>query len=301
MYIVGEYLFLENLIINYLILQSTKIITRTKVKKNRIIITSILAALYPFVFFYPSLILLTRFSIKLIISMIIVKIAFNSKSLKLFIKQLSAFYVVSFVFAGASIGLYYFINNSNGIFFENIFIRFPVKYLVVGVVVGKLMIKSIMYYYHQKITTEKEIVNVIVYYNNGNSTVLALNDTGNSLVEPISKLPVFVIEYNAISNLLPLSIKGIHNNKGIDFAKLEKCLEYNNEKWKFKLIPFKAIGNDCGLILGFKPDYVQVFDKYGNRKYEDLLIGIYEGVLTTDHQYNGLFNLNILRGDLGVN
>lgn len=293
MYIVGEYLFLENLIINYLILQSTKKITKTKTKKTRIILTSILSALYPFILFFPSLIFLTGFFIKLILSMLIVKIAFNSKSFRLFIKQLSAFYIISFIFAGGSIGFYYFINNYHGIIFKNILVGFPVKYLILGVMVGNLLIKSVMYYFNEKVIKEKELINVNISINNRNSVVTALNDTGNSLIEPISKLPVFVVEYKTIEGILAQSIKEILNNTEVDFIKLEKYLEESNDL-KLKLIPFKSIGKDNGILLGLKPDYIEINDNELKR-YKSLLIGIYVGNLSTDDQYSGLLNIDMLK------
>ena len=161
MYIIGEYLFIENFIINYTILQSTKIITRTKVTRFRVLITAIIAALYSFVIFLPSIMFLTNFYMKIIISILIVKLAFNSKCLSLFLKQLSGFYIISFIFAGASIGTYYFSQSYKTILAEsNISIGFPVKYVFLGTLLGGIMIRNILHYFHEKVSKEKKLLEV---------------------------------------------------------------------------------------------------------------------------------------------
>lgn len=295
MYIVGEYLFLENLIINYLILQSTKIITRTTANKSRIVITAIIAALYPFVLFFPSIVFLSKFYMKFIISILIIKLAFNAKSLGLYLKQLSSFYVISFIFAGASIGFYYFTNNYCGTLFNNMIYGFPLKYIILGVVVGKIMIKNILRYYNEKIAREKELIQVMVYLNDKCSTFIALKDTGNSLVEPISKLPVLVAEYQSIKELLPEALIQIFDSGEVDFMVLDNVMEQVKDKLILRLIPFKSIGSNNGILLGFKPDYIVISDESGVNIFEDLLIGIFNNKLSFDNQYNGLLNMEILQ------
>ncbi|MCQ4923857.1 sigma-E processing peptidase SpoIIGA [Tissierella carlieri] len=305
MYIIAEYLFIENFIINYAILQSTKIITRTKTTKGRIFITSTITALYPFALFFPSLSFLANFYMKIVISFIIVKLAYNSKSLILYIKQLSAFYVISFIFAGASIGIYYFTNNYYNVLFEPDYLggRFPIKYIILGVVLGGIMIKNMVHYYQEKLSKEKELLSVTVHLNNEKSSFTALTDTGNSLIEPLSKLPVFVVEYEVINNLLPEFIREtFEENKEDDFTVLEKIMEALKEEIIIRIIPFKSVGSKNGILIGFKPDYITISNGDFIATHDDLLIGIFNGKLSADNQYNGLLNLRILnRGDLCVN
>ncbi len=305
MYIIAEYLFIENFIINYVLLQSTRVITRTKARNGRIIIIAAITALYPFVIFFPSLSFLTSFYMKMIISFIIIKLAYNSTSLVLYLKQISTFYVVSFIFAGASIGVYYFTKDYYNLIFNLDYTRgrFPIKYVILGVVLGGIMIKDMVHYYQEKLSKEKELLNATVYLNNQSTSFIALTDTGNSLIEPLSKLPVFVVEYKVINNLLPQSIKEVfENNKEDDFVALEKAMESLKEEIVIRLIPFKSVGSKNGILIGFKPDYITISEGDIKTTYDDLLIGIFNDRLSVDDQYNGLLNLSVLnRGDLSVN
>lgn len=303
MYIIAEYLFIENFIINYLILEITKIITRTKVKRSRIFITAMIGAFYPFIMFFPSIMFLTSFYMKIIISIIIVKLAYNSKSLSLYSKQLSAFYIISFVFAGASVGSYYFIHSYNNILFKSNFKGgFAIKYLLLGILLGGIMIKNLLSYYQKKITKEQELLNIIVYLNNNNTSLISLIDTGNSLIEPLTKTPVMVVEYKIIKNLLPLVLKQVfEDKKENDFIALGKVIENLKDELKIRLIPFKSVGSKGRFLVGFKPDHIEILDGNVKSIYYDVIIGIFNDNLCNDEQYNSLLNLEILnRGSLCV-
>lgn len=109
MYIVLEYLLLENFIINFLILYLNNILLKIDEKIYRIILASVLASFYSLVFFSPMLIFLTKPFSKILISMIIVRISYRFINVKVFLKEILGFYLVSFIFAGATIGFLFFI------------------------------------------------------------------------------------------------------------------------------------------------------------------------------------------------
>ncbi len=96
--IIAEYFLLENLIINYIILYATKRFTRTDTSNLRLILASLIGALYAFVVFFPSLQFLVKFLAKIAVSILIVIVAFNPTRLYTFIKQIATFYIVTFVF-----------------------------------------------------------------------------------------------------------------------------------------------------------------------------------------------------------
>lgn len=62
------------------------------------------------------------------------------------------------------------------------------------------------------------------------------------------------------------------------------------------------MGNSKGMLIGFLPDFIIVSNEDGEKRYDDLIIGIFNGELSKDGQYNGLLNGEILtRGNLCVN
>ncbi|MCK9443049.1 MAG: sigma-E processing peptidase SpoIIGA [Tissierellaceae bacterium] len=300
MYIIAEYLFIENFLVNYSIFLITKKVTKTDIKKRRILLASAIAGIYPFLLFTNTRVIFTNSIVKILVSILIVKLAYDARTVRLFVKQLVAFYTVSFVFAGASIGLYFLLSNI-GEFPQSYgsFSSFPAKYLVSGIFLSGVMIKNIFQYYEEKNLKEREIVQMQLFYKDNKVQVKLLNDSGNSLVEPISKNPVIVVEYSTIAHILPVSFREVfEKKKENDYLVLEKLMREIGEEMDIRLIPYNSIGSVNGILLGFRPDYVELISKSKGEIYKDVIVTIYNGKLSTDEQYMGLLNLeNIKKGE----
>lgn len=231
--------------------------------------------------------------------MIIIKISFNSKDLKLFIKEIFGFYVVSFVFAGATIGVYYSDINFNSLtkLLKNINGIFPVKYLVVGVSLSIILAKLLFDYHNKKIHKESYIIEVKIFYKDKIAKVDALIDTGNSLSVPFTNNPVFIVEYEKIKELLPLVISDLfYSYENDDFYTFEKLLREIEKEVLIKLIPYKSIGNNKGVLFGFKPDFLLMnINGSSEVKKDNYYIGIYNGVLSHDLSFNGLLHYDTMR------
>ena len=64
--------------------------------------------------------------------------------------------------------------------------------------------------------------------------------------------------------------------------------------YSFKFIPFSSLGNENGMLVGFKPDYIKIYGEEENVR-TDVIIGIYDGKLTKTNKYTSLVGLNILK------
>lgn len=295
MYIYAEYLLLENLIINYIILYVTKKFTRTETSKVRLIIASIIGALYALVVFYPSLAFMTKAIFKLSVSVLIIIIAFNPAKLIKFLKLVATFYIISFIFAGAALGLFYFSNVDafigGGIFYIK---DFPIKILVFAIITSYLLIKFSWDYIISKITKAKNFVPVTIDLNDKKVDIIALLDTGNALKDPISKFPVIVVQFSAIKELLPENVQSIfnkYNENNLDI--ISTIMSGYSEELRFRLIPFKSLGKENGMLLGFKPDRVVVRSE-DERVLSEIVVGIYNSSLSNNDEYMGLLHPEIL-------
>lgn len=84
-------------------------------------------------------------------------------------------------------------------------------------------------------------------------------DTGNSLKDPISKLPVIIVGIESVKDLLPEEILcKIRNNT--DSATIFSSYSGNI---KLKLIPFHTVNGD-GLFLGFLPQKIIIDNTVSN-------------------------------------
>ena len=100
---------IENLIMNYIILLATGIILKVKIKHIRIILASLLGAIYVVVAYISPLEIYASIILKLLLSIIIVYVAFNTQNSKQLLKYILIFYMTSFVFGGAAFALIYIV------------------------------------------------------------------------------------------------------------------------------------------------------------------------------------------------
>ncbi|NLW22087.1 MAG: sigma-E processing peptidase SpoIIGA [Tissierellia bacterium] len=297
MFVYAEYLLLENIIINFIILYVTKRITRTKTSKFRLFMASLLGSIYTLIAFFPSLQFMGKFLIKFSISILMIITAFNPEKFNHFCKQLAAFYMVSFIFAGTVIGIFYILNNNSLLTkfsFANSWELF--KFLIIGISLAILLIRYILKYHRLRINRSNYLTNVTIGLKDKEVDLIALIDTGNSLKEPISQTPVIIAEYDALKSILPDLIKKAYlSNRELDLNFIAKVMEEIGDEIKLRLIPFKSLGNESGILIGFKPDRIKVsFDNETKNIKEDIIVAIYNDKLAADEEYKGLLHPEIL-------
>lgn len=108
-----DIIFLENLFMNYIILFATGTIIKAPIKIVRTLISSVIGSVYAIVSYMSILEIYSNTALKIILSIAMVYIAFNSKTLKQLFKQLIIFYLTSFTFGGVAFALLYFISPQN--------------------------------------------------------------------------------------------------------------------------------------------------------------------------------------------
>lgn len=299
MYIVLEYYLMENFIINLFILYLTKVVTKTSITWKRFILGTILSTLYSLVFFIPGLLFMSNFFMKIIISIIVVKITFASKNKKVFFQQILGFYTISFIFAGVITSISWGSMDSLNLIFDKLesFYIFKTGHVILGINLGIIVAFKIFNYNFKANLKGKYIVKVSVFSKYGSSNFKALIDTGNNLTTPFGNKAVFIVELKEICNLLPEAIEKIYiENSIINYEVLEENWTRINKDMKFKIIPFKSLGKEEGIILGFEPDYILVYLEDKSILIEDIIIGIYPATLSGNREYTGLLNYEGITG-----
>lgn len=293
----GEYLFVENLLMNWLILHLTAYFSKENVPKYKLWIGAALGAAYAFVFFFPSLSFLYSVIMKIVISMLIIVITFVPYHFKTFFKLLGIFYLISFMFGGAAFALFYFTDFngllSNGIFY---FGNFSIKLLIYSGIISYILIKFCWEYVQVKVSRENILISVCIEVGENKSLIKALLDTGNSLQDPVSKCPVIVVEYNAIKELLPKDIQEVFMaGSDLNLTDITSSLQTSQWMSRFRMIPFKSLGKENGLLVGFKPDRVQMIEKKEFKYVEDIIVAVYGKKLSVDGDYSALLHPDVLR------
>ena len=117
----------------------------------------------------------------------------------------------------------------------------------------------------------------------------AIIDTGNFLRDPITKMPVIVVEKDSLKQALPEDL--LNNLSKIIYGKDVNIGEYES---KIRIIPFSSLGKENGLLIGIKAK--RVFINYSEEVIEakNVIIGIYNGILSKSNKYSALIGLNLL-------
>lgn len=100
-------------------------------------------------------------------------------------------------------------------------------------------------------------------------TLLALRDTGNTLQDPLTGRPVVVVEGEKLRDLLPeLPLLDRHSlSHPVD---LLRDLEGELGGLRLQLLPYRAVGVDCGMLLAFRADRA----KWGAAEYRNCLTAL---------------------------
>lgn len=282
-----DIVFLENFLLNYIIMLSTKLITSVNSKNYKLVISSALSSLYSIIIYVWNIdIWIIRFIIKVGISVQMMWIAFGRKCL---IRNLVFFYLISLFFGGSAFLLLFSINPEKIDLKENIFVGvYPVQILIIGAILSFLFIVIISIFLRIK-RNRIEFYELDIFYKGKFVKVKALLDSGNLLKEPISKKDVVIVEKEALKIFFSKEVFDDMNNildgKWIDSK--------TNNDYLFSLIPYSSLGNNNGLLIGFKPDYIKVYAEEEYLKNE-VYIGIYDGKLTNNNLYTSLIGLEIL-------
>lgn len=286
---------IENLIMNYIILYATSIIAKKKVKQIRIFISSIIGTIYVIMLYVTELPIYSNIMSKLLLSIIMIYIMFRPGELKTLINNLLLFYLTSFVFGGASTALIYLIKPEEILTKDGMFLgTYTLKTVFLGGIVGLFLIAVTIKIIRSKITKKDMFYNIEIYLEDKVVKTKAMIDTGNLLKEPITNIPVIIVEHSLLYNTIEKEI--LNNLEQILSGDFENIPEETKTKYlsKLKVIPFKSLGKENGMLLGIKVDKV-ILENEENRKVIDkAIIGIYNKSLTKRGEYRALLGIDMI-------
>ena len=286
---------LENLIMNYIILYATGMIIKIKMKKIRLILSSLLGAVYSIIAYIGMLEIYSSIILKIILSVIIVYIAYNPQNVKSLWKDILIFYLTSFVFGGVAFSLIYIVKPQEIVMKNGLFLGiYPIKIIILGAILGFFIMITSFKIVKSKISKKDMFCDVTIKINDNEVKAKVMIDTGNFLKEPITNTPVVVLEHTLLYDYMPKEIlNNLENILGGDFNNIPEDIK---DKYisKLKVIPFSSLGKQNGMLLGIKSEYIIINNEENERKIDDVIIGIYNKSLTKRGEYRGLIGIELL-------
>ena len=289
---------IENLCMNYIILFATGYVLKIKVKHIRLIISALIGGIYSILAYIQILEVYSNIFMKLILSVVMVYIAYIPKNIKLLAKQITIFYLTSFVFGGTAFALLYFVKPQDILIKDGVFIgTYPLKIALLGGIVGFVITVIAFKVVKYRISKNDMFCEIEIFFGENSVKVRAMLDTGNMLKDPITRMPVIVVEKDILYEIIPYKIldnleKIIGGDISNDFYE-EINVEYIS---KFRVIPFSSLGKQNGLLLGFKASKVITYIDSNEEELKNIIIGIYDKKLSKKDKYNALLGLEILEG-----
>ncbi len=270
-----EYYVIENLLINYIIISCTSILTKKYNSNKKKIIGASLGAIYSVAYIYPQLDILFTIPFKILIMTIITLLAFTYKNKKEYMSIVLVFYLVNIFISGTTFFIIYFTGIDH----------MKISFIIICAYVSCELLK----YIYNDIKTIKQLKEftktVNINFLDKRCSCKALLDSGNLLKDPMSNNDVVIVKSSALKDVLPEALIN-YDYENIDMMKAEELINLLDDEIssRIRLIPYKHAGSSKGsIILGLKADYIEVDEnKIGN-----IILGISN---FNDCEYNAILN-----------
>ena len=236
-------LFFLNAVIDYFILLAAARLCPHPPRRGRLALGAVFGGLYAVFSVLPALTPLRFAVFKLLCGIVMVFLAFGGQGR--FIRSCAVFLAVSAAFGGAvwavSLLLWGFHPKM-----PYISVSMPVLAVSFALCYGVITLS----FRRIGARAERRIRSIEVCLGDKKARFPALEDTGNSLYEPISGQAVLTAEAEALLPLLPpdLALSGVPE---ADFSRLSAYAELQP---RLRLIPYTALGTASGLLLAIRPD-----------------------------------------------
>ena len=289
---------LVNLLMNLTMLWLTARFNGHKLSLFRILAAASVGSIYALVVLFPGLTVIKSLGVKLMMAALMVWLAFGFSSCHKFGRDFLCLFIAGFFLGGLSLGLHFLLSASSSVTDEDLFVLTNYEkwfVLVITIMIAYCVGKWGALLWRKKVGQMQHKIPLTVKLGGKKISVQALVDTGNHLVEPMSQHPVVIIEYEAIKPILPGEISQLYSN-GLpqDGSTLLTLLADSPFVQRLRLIPFHSLGNDHGMLLGIRPDEIEVSYNDKSHRIQNVLVGIYHKKLSYETTYRALLHPQLL-------
>ncbi|MDD4699691.1 MAG: sigma-E processing peptidase SpoIIGA [Oscillospiraceae bacterium] len=249
MVVYADVLIFLNTFVNYFIIHITSLIAKNDARLWRQIMASSIGALFSLCIFIPVDNIAIEMLIRLIASCVIVLCCYGFKSIKSFLRLMAVFYVVSFLYVGIMMGLWFLFKTSKIVINSGV-VYFDISpiILIVSTLISYISIKIFRRLSDRHADTA-ERCKLKIIYSNSSIVINAIVDSGHSLTDLFTAAPVIVIDEKSMNNLMgQKEFQLILRNGDIANSKI---------KDRYRLIPYRSIGGQ-GLLPAFRCDMAEI-------------------------------------------
>ncbi|CAM3726832.1 sigma-E processing peptidase SpoIIGA [Cohnella lubricantis] len=303
-----DMVFLTNLAVDGTVLLTTAKVRRLQPKRRRIALSAGMGAVYAAGMFMADVPYLYSFAVKVLVSLAMLLCAFGYGSPLRLARLMGTFYLVSFATLGGVLGLTFLLRQSRAPWSDlslspdgGLLLELPLQFLLLAVCFAL----SVWLFRGASASAERTgqldslIVNVAVTIGGETRECRGLVDTGNRLYDPLTRIPVMMMEASLWKEQLPSGWAERLKDEPAD--SLVAGLDHDSSEgyaWgdRLRLIPYRGVNGNTRLLLAIKPDSVSISPSGApSRHYKRVLIGMDGGTLSPDGSYRA-----IVHPDLGM-
>lgn len=277
MYIYADVILVVNFIMNSIILAGTAYATGISFRWHRLFLAALAGGIYVLLGVFPELKLLYGVPGKLAASVVLILAAFGRRPVKTTIILVGAFFIVSFVLGGATLGWLYFIQSESPYWSGNI-VQVSWKTLTAGSAVTVILLLFFAKRMLGNMFRRKTLYHAKIEYDGRCEEIVGIMDTGNGLYSLLGRKPVVLLAWQSALKLVGSQVAAYltANNSEVWLAKLDEC---KDSAWlaRVEIIPCQSVGGKS-MLLGFRPDSITVMTEDGSAYTSEVLIGLYDGV-----------------------
>ena len=242
-----DLLFLLNFVANYLLLLGAGRMSGAVLRRGRIAGGAALGAGYAAAVFLPGLGWLSAWPCKLASGVLMVLAAYGAG--RELLRTGVLFFAASAALAGGVLAVELLGGTSltvaNGVFYSHVDLRLLLLLFLLSYFILSLFFRRLGRH------TQRELARVRVGMQGREIGMTALLDSGYTLADPVTNRPVIVADSGCFAGLLPPEVR-----EAEPIQALRRCQEMGIRG--ARLIPYRAVGVECGLLLALRADWVSV-------------------------------------------
>lgn len=127
----------------------------------------------------------------------------------------------------------------------------------------------------------------------------ALIDTGNQLRDPLTGAPVVVVELDLIRRAIPDEVfSALKSGTESPYELLAHLSSFPEWARRVRLIPFSSLGKEKGMLIGIRPDAVEILEGQLGFSITNVVLGVHPRRLSTSNEYQALLHPELMRAQV---
>lgn len=248
-------LFLLNFVVDYLLLLASGRLSGEVLRRGRLALGAGLGAGYAAAVFLPGFAFLLHPLCKLGAAVLMVLVGYGGS--RRLLRVSLVFFAVSAAFGGGIFALQAL--GSRGLALDNGVLSSAMDLrLILLSAAGCYVFITLVFCRAARHAGARELVPVVLWLDGRRVALTALVDTGNTLTDPATGRPVMVAEGEKVLPLFPPGSAPTLEEMRNPVALLERLNRQDGWRGRCRLLPYQAVGVECGMLLALRLDRARV-------------------------------------------